>query len=67
MKNWTWGDVLLVVGMVVYTIIVCYQNHRLNVQDEVIYRLTQDQKSIMEINKEQTEAILIISNKVDGK
>ena len=72
--KWTWGDIVSVIAMVILTCVICYQNSlireqaaQIEVNTMAIEKLTNNQNDIVEIDKEQTAAIVVLSDKINGR
>ena len=79
--KWTLVHILGIIAFVIMVGIVCYQNHRISIQDghlavqqEQIQQLTESldkaigtQNDMVEIQKEQTAAIMVLNEKLNNK
>ena len=80
-NNWTLVDIVGILTFVVMICIVCYQNHRISLQNDritlqqtQIQQLTEsldksiiNQNKMVEIQQEQTAAIVVLGDKLNGR
>lgn len=80
-NKWTLVDILSIIAFVIMVGIVCYQNHRISIQDghltvqqeqiqqlsDALNKSVNAQNDIIEIQKEQTAAIMVLNEKLDNK